>query len=497
MCVVVLTLALLCSAHQVHSEVGETDLNELSDKQNGVKINKCCEHNEIVVDGVCRLAEQYNQSLWTPQFKTEDGNDAKVKYFNYVYGVPDCATTQQRAIFDIEKSEDKLNLLTDGRLRHIINHQPSSDVKEEPVMSTFSLHDSISIPEEKEPSSYIHNQAKYCMDKILVTQKDSQTKKAANITGSYALVCVPEVKINWKDVSFLMKKILNPVFHAIAMILFLLVAVIYFVLPTLRDLAGNIITTINMCLIVSQAADLVRIFTEFSNHVSFMVTDIILYISLLAAFFWLNSFGFYVWKTFKSRNVFLRVTDVRKYCYYSSVVWFSVLIMAGMAICAHFLLDTGTNPNRKTRIQFSSSIIVDDVEQETIGLLGIAIFFTPVAFTIIFNVFFYVTTLKIIKRINIYGRIHHKLKGCFNLFLQLFLIMTTAWLFLLLSWLNIDELLYAHIFVNLLQAILIFYVCIVRQSHVTFLLRKSCCYAEPVPTGEWGDEMTHMNGGNY
>lgn len=45
--------------------------------------------------------------LWIPQFKTEDGNDAKVKYFNYVYGVPDCATTQQRAIFDLDISEDK------------------------------------------------------------------------------------------------------------------------------------------------------------------------------------------------------------------------------------------------------------------------------------------------------------------------------------------------------------------------------------------------------
>lgn len=75
--------------------------------------------------------------------------------------------------------------------------------------------------------------------------------------------------------------------------------------------------------------------------------------------------------------------------------------------------------------------------------------------------------------------------------------MTISWLFLLLSWLNFDGLLYAHIVVNLLQAILVFYVCVVRQSHVMFLLRKSCCYAEPVPTGEWGDEMTQMNGGNY
>lgn len=48
----------------------------------------------------------------------------------------------------------------------------------------------------------------------------------------------------------------------------------------------------------------------------------------------------------RSRNVFLRVTDVRKYCYYSSVIWSCVIVMTGMAICAHFLLDTSNNPYR-------------------------------------------------------------------------------------------------------------------------------------------------------
>ncbi|XP_013170684.1 PREDICTED: probable G-protein coupled receptor Mth-like 5 [Papilio xuthus] len=486
-------ITIICLIHDpqiANAAVGETDLNDLSEQQHSVVINKCCEENEVMVDSVCRLANKYNQSTWIPKFKTEDGKDAKLKYFKYLNGVPDCATTQQRPIFYFGKSEDELNLLTDGRLRHLIHHEHNVDsIKDDSITNTYSLHAPIVLPEVKEPSSYIHDQNKYCMDKIYMT--------STNLTGEYALVCVPEVKINWKDTSFLMRKILNPLFHAIAMVLFLLTAIIYFVLPTLRDLAGNIITSINICLIVSQAADLVRIFTEYSNHISFIITDIILYVSLLGAFFWLNSFGFYIWKTFKSRNVFLRVTDVRKYCYYSSVVWSSVILMTALAISAHFLLDTGTNPYRKTRTQFSSSILIDDVEQETIGWLGIAIFFTPVAFTILFNIFFYITTLKVIKRINIYGRIHYKLKGCFNLFLQLFLIMTTAWLFLLLSWLNFDGLIYAHIVVNLLQAILVFYVCVGHQSHVTFLLRKSCCYAEPVPTGEWGDEMTHMNGDIY
>ncbi|XP_050675333.1 probable G-protein coupled receptor Mth-like 5 [Leptidea sinapis] len=471
------------------AEVGEIDLNDLSEQQNSVQINKCCEENQVMIDRVCRLAELYNESVWIPQFYAEDGNKVKVKYFRYILGVPNCATTEQRPIYDLGNSEDKLNLLSDGQLKHVIHHEMYRDAMTgDPLLTnSYGLHDVITIPEIREPSFYIHSQNKYCMDKILMT--------SSNKTGQYALVCIPEVKINWRDTGFLMKKVLNPIFHAIAMILFLSVAIIYFILPTLRDLAGNIITTINVCLIVSQAAGLVRIFTEFSNHVSFMITDIILYISLLGAFFWLNSFGFYIWKTFKSRNVFLRVTDVRKYCYYSSVVWSCVVLMASMAICAHFLLDTGTTTYRKMK-QFSSSILLDDVEQETIGWLGIAIFFTPIAFTFIINLFFYITTLKVIKRINIYGRIHYKLKGCFDLFMQMFLIMTLTWLFLLLSWLNFDGLLYAYVVVNLLQAILIFYVCIIRQSHVVFLLRKSCCYAEPLPTGEWGDEMTHMNGGN-
>lgn len=62
MYIALLTLSLLCATHELHAEVGETDLNEISDKLNGVKINKCCEHNEIVVDGICRLADNYNQS---------------------------------------------------------------------------------------------------------------------------------------------------------------------------------------------------------------------------------------------------------------------------------------------------------------------------------------------------------------------------------------------------------------------------------------------------
>jgi len=170
--------------------------------------------------------------------------------------------------------------------------------------------------------------------------------------------------------------------------------------PFSRDLVGNIVTTIAMCLMVSQAADLVRIFTELTSHVSFIVADIILCFSLLAAFFWLNSFGFYIWKTFRSRNVFLRVTDGRKYCYYSAYAWGCTATMAALAVFAHFFLDADS---------YKKEQMVG--EQETIGWLGICIFFAPIACTILVNIFFYVTTRKLINRRTVYGRIAHKLKA--------------------------------------------------------------------------------------
>lgn len=163
---------------------------------------------------------------------------------------------------------------------------------------------------------------------------------------------------------------------------------------------GNTITTIAVCLIIAKAASLVRTFTEFTNHVSFIAAEIILHFSLLAIFFWLSSFGYYIWKMFRSRNVFLRVTDSRKYCYYSSFVWGSTFLLTATAVFAHYFLEVDS---------YKKQNIV--AEQETMGWLGVSIFFAAITSTIVIDVFFYVTTLKLINRRNVYGRIQHKLKA--------------------------------------------------------------------------------------
>lgn len=87
------------------------------------------------------------------------------------------------------------------------------------------------------------------------------------------------------------------------------------------------------------------------------------------------------------------------------------------------------------------------------------------------------------------------------MFTLIFLTMSVAWIFFILSWLKYDYLLYVHIITNALQAPILFYICIIRQKHVSFLLRKACCYNEPVThaaAAEWnyGDELTYMNGRN-
>lgn len=136
------------------------------------------------------------------------------------------------------------------------------------------------------------------------------------------------------------------------------------------------------------------------------------------------------------------------------------------------------------------------------GWLGIAVFFTPIAFTILVNIFFYVTTVQIIDRMSTYGRIHHKLKYSFDIFIKIFIIMATGWLFMIMSWLPYNNMYYIYIFSNALQAPLILYVSVLSQKRVRFLIRKACCYEKCVipcfrpdeqEGPEWGEEMMAMN----
>lgn len=91
-----------------------------------------------------------------------------------------------------------------------------------------------------------------------------------DMNAQVAVICTPQIPSPWTDADFVMRRIVNPVCHAVAMACLLLVAVVHFVLPQLRDLIGNMVTTLAGCMIVARIANIVRIFVEYNGPVSYL-----------------------------------------------------------------------------------------------------------------------------------------------------------------------------------------------------------------------------------
>ncbi|XP_049782265.1 probable G-protein coupled receptor Mth-like 5 isoform X1 [Schistocerca cancellata] len=403
----------------------------------------------------CCYTESYrckDNATWTPP-----------QGFSLIDGVPQCGPRSLWPVFHQPKSLDRLYLLPQGILRHIaLNHaEQQVDLEENEYAGALYVD---------------YKPGQFCLDRVINEEKRLQV--------NYAVICAPDVKgsqIN--GTTHLWRHILDPAGHALNIACLLSVAVIYFVIPALRDLVGNILTTMAMCMLASQAAELVASVTRFSAHVSLVAADIVAYSALMAAAFWLNTMGYYIWRTFRSRNVFLRVTDGRKYCYYSTYSWCCTAVMTAVAVFAHYILESG---QRKPT-------------DSSIGWLGVSVIFTAVGFTILVNIYFYVTTGHAISRMSTYGRIHHKMKYSFEMFVQLFLVLCISWLFKGLSRLPYDALFYCYVVVNALLGPLVVYVVICNQHRVTSQLRALCCCpcckaSEVDDSPEWGEELTRMTG---
>ncbi|XP_031634122.1 probable G-protein coupled receptor Mth-like 5 [Contarinia nasturtii] len=444
------------------------------DSHNGsVRINKCCEPNEILVGLSCVDAKESNEEKWSPIFTGYDGKaNAQVPGgFWFAIGLPACSQTQVWPIYYYPGSRDRLALLPDGTLRHFIQ-KPEDDVGDAFISDSDKL---------EEIMLHDYPQGQYCMDKAI----SKKGEKSIENPSEFAMVCAPEKQSDWANTEFLLRKVVNPVCHGISITILLVVGICYFVVPSLRDLVGNIVTTITCCLIVGQVTNLMRIFTEFRNHFNFLLLDILAEVSMMATFFWLSSLGYFIWKTFRSRNVFLRVTDGKKYCWYSFYAWGCTVCMASLATFAHIFLEI-TEPKQNHAI--------DDTE--AIGLLAILVFCVSNCIAIGLNIYFYVSTHNYLSnRLNAsYGRIHHKLKSNFIMFALLLLLLAISWVLSLVSRIENEGMFYINLTISAIQAPLVLYICVLRQQHVTYLLQKSCCSKQPLSSAEcWGDEMTYIN----
>lgn len=233
-----------------------------------ISIAKCCELEELLVDDTCTPLTETNETEWRPEFVEEKVNGISrsrpVKpNYQLKIGRPKCQTNERQWIV-YHSGEDRLAILTTGVLRHYATDPAKKGANENGAVYGF---DTAGFMDEDDLNAmsiyYDYPFGHYCADKVVLRRDQLVT--------TYAMICVPDVVLTWTDTNYLMRHAIDPAFHAISIASYLVVAVVYFVLPQLRDLVGNMITSMTLCLIAGQCASTVRIFTEFGNHISFMV----------------------------------------------------------------------------------------------------------------------------------------------------------------------------------------------------------------------------------
>lgn len=87
---------------------------------------------------------------------------------------------------------------------------------------------------------------------------------------------------------------------------------------------------------------------------------------------------------------------------------------------------------------------------------------------------------------------------CFSfiMFSLLLCMLTITWILSIFSWFDSDGMFYMNLTISAIQAPLVLYICVLRQEHITYLLKKSCCSKQPLSAADWGDEMTYINTAN-
>lgn len=237
-----------------------------------VNIGKCCEAEELLLDDRCTPLTEVNETKWRPEFVAES-RDVTIGRSRFVVpkyelkiGRPRCNPDEhQWHVYYYPSGPDRLAILPTGVLRHYIIDLTKAADENSGVYGAVVPNLDSDDDDDVERATIHHDYpfGHYCADKAVLSDD--------KLVATYAMLCVPDIAVRWTDTNYLMRHAIDPAFHAVSMACYLIVAVVYFVLPQLRDLVGNIITSMTLCLVVNQCASTVRIFTEFGNHVSFMI----------------------------------------------------------------------------------------------------------------------------------------------------------------------------------------------------------------------------------
>ena len=115
--------------------------------------------------------------------------------------------------------------------------------------------------------------------------------------------------------------------------------------------------------------------------------------SFLGVWFCLNAMGHDAWKRIKTKRT-SRVTDGQRLRYYSLYIIFCTGIVITTALCVHFFIEDKKTTEDNTEIR----------ENFILGWSALATFYSPVAITLLANIYFYFTSQKRISAQLVYNR---------------------------------------------------------------------------------------------
>jgi hypothetical protein len=392
---------------------------------------KCCLLSEVYVEEgpgeagrICTSVEKIGHSNLTPM----QWRGKKLQDFAIFHGKPVCAEGEDLIPLyhhhSYERS-DNLELLLNGTL--------------------------IYTSEDHEPIEFSDD--KYCVDKLFVSHNYSHIYEGD--IANFAYVCM-DIR---KTVSEIVETLVYPVGVAVSMGCLTLTFLLYSFLPQLRDLTGKFILGICAFLTANYALRLVdvNIFGFKDPNVEELAIELFQHSCSVGAWLCLNSMGHHVWKVIQSKSVFTRVTDGQRCCYYSMYVTITTSSIACLAIAVHFLIGKQEGFGRYK-----------------VGPIALAIFYFPVVFILLVNVFFYWTSTKQIGKQLVYNRSMQHFQVNFDLFTKLFMVIGACWLFQTLALLDVNALDYIGKIFTLIQGPLIFIVAMCR-TRVIFLFKKYFC----------------------
>ena len=343
----------------------------------GVTVSKCCEVDSILVESSLsvRLCKKRSELLhidlrlarskWEPAFYENEREVLGPKTIVLNVGVPKCNVPNGEILFGAShnrKSDDEFRLLTNGTMSHRLVHSEN--------MASEKL---------------LYSPQKYCMDDLIITHNHTlNPEENTELVLDFAYFCINTTP----DIKALMDHYIYPIGLSVSMMCFIMTFLLYSFLPQLRDLTGKFILGICSFLSMAFAAKLVDLFGWRDPNVERLTSEVVLHGSIVGVWFCLSAMGHHAWKIIKSKSVFTRVTDGQRLRYYSIYILLGTGLVVTLGLCVHFFIEEAR----------------PEGQHYELGWSALAGFYSPVALTLLANIYFYFTSQKRISRQLVYNR---------------------------------------------------------------------------------------------